>query len=97
MRKREPRQRSHSLWLKKSTDNNIDDLVYCRAAKDTHCFSQSHGTISFDDYVFGTRVFQQIFQYVETGNMPGWQNGKAPDYVKWMSSRVAASCHGLFS
>ena len=60
-------------------------------------FSKAQETISLGDYVFSSKVFQDTLKYVEAGGMPGWLDGKQPDYVKRMSSRVAASCHWLFS
>jgi hypothetical protein len=60
-------------------------------------FSRSDHTITLGDYIFSTRIFQEILQYVEAGGMPGWLKGKAPDYVRMMTQRVGVSQHWLFS
>ena len=59
-------------------------------------FSKTQQTISLGDYVFSAKVFQEIIKYVEAGGMPGWLDGKPPDYVSRMMSRVLVSNHWLF-
>jgi len=59
-------------------------------------FSPVDHTIGLGDYIFTKKVFQEIIKYVDAGGMPGWLNGKAPDYVSMMTEQVAVSQHWLF-
>lgn len=60
-------------------------------------FSRSSRTISFGDYVFSASVFRELIRYVEGGGMPGWLNGKAPDYVGNMLKHLKTAAHPLLS
>jgi len=46
-------------------------------------------TIKFGDYTFSAEVFQEIIGYIEAGGMPGWLNGRPPDYVIRMMAQLA--------
>jgi len=59
-------------------------------------FSPVDHTIGLGDYIFTKKVFQEIIKYVDAGGMPGWLNGKAPDYVSMMTEQVTVSQHWLF-
>jgi len=59
-------------------------------------FHRESLTIAFGDYTFSTNVFQEIIRYIELGGMPGWQNGRPPDYVTEMSAQLATTHHRHF-
>ena len=52
-------------------------------------FHQESLTIDFGDYTFSADVFQEIIGYIEVGGMPGWLNGRQPDYVTEMMTQLA--------
>ena len=56
-------------------------------------FHQDSPTIGFGDYTFSAFVFQEIIKYIEAGGMPGWLNGKPPDYVTRMMAKLATTHH----
>ena len=59
-------------------------------------FLQESRTIRFGDYAFSAGVFQEIISYVEAGGMPGWLNGRPPDYVTRMIAQLAITRHWSF-
>jgi len=56
-------------------------------------FHRKNLSIDFGDYTFSTVVFQEIIKYIEKGGMPGWLNGKPPDYVTRMMAKLANTHH----
>jgi hypothetical protein len=60
-------------------------------------FRQESRIIRFGDYVFRAEVFQEIISYIEAGGMPGWLNGRPPDYVTRMMAQIAISRHPVMS
>jgi hypothetical protein len=54
-------------------------------------FPQESRTIDFGDYTFSEEVFQEIIGYIEAGGMPGWLNGRPPDYVTRMMAQLATT------
>jgi len=60
-------------------------------------FQQESQTADFGDYTFSPEVFQEIIEYIEAGGMPGWLNGRPPDYVTRMKAHMAITRHWLFS
>lgn len=53
-------------------------------------------TVNFGDYRFSAEVFQEIIGYIEAGGMPGWLNGRPPDYVHRMTTQLAITHHPHF-
>lgn len=53
-------------------------------------------TIGFGDYTFSADVFQEIIGYIKVGGMPGWLNGRPPDYVTRMMTQLAITHHRYF-
>ncbi len=60
-------------------------------------FSRESRTVGFGDYAFSAEVFQEIIRYIESGGMPGWLNGRPPDYVTRMMAQLAITGHWPFS
>ena len=56
-------------------------------------FHPDSPTVDFGDYTFSTEVFQEIIRYIEKGGMPGWLNGKPPDYITRMMATLATTTH----
>ena len=56
-------------------------------------FHRKNLCIDFGDYTFSAVVFQEIIKYIEAGGMPGWLNGKPPDYVTRMMAKLATTHH----
>lgn len=59
-------------------------------------FYQKSRTIGFGDYTFSAEAFQEIIGYIEAGGMPGWLNGRPPDYVTRMMTQLATTRHWPF-
>ncbi len=51
-------------------------------------FHQESQTIHFGGYTFSADVLQEIIGYIEVGGMPGWLNGRPPDYVNRMMTQL---------
>lgn len=56
-------------------------------------FHQDSLTIDFGVYTFSVDVFQGIIEYIEAGGMPGWLDGRPPDYVIRMMTKLAITHH----
>jgi len=59
-------------------------------------FIQESRTINFGDYTFRAEVFREIIGYIEAGGMPGWLNGRPPEYVTRMMTQLATTRHWPF-
>ena len=59
-------------------------------------FHPERSTIDFGDYTFSTHVFREIIGYIEAGGMPGWLNGRPPDYVTEMIVRLTSASNRHF-
>lgn len=49
---------------------------------------QENLTIEFGDYTLSMDVFHEIIGYIEVGGMPGWLEGRPPDYVSEMITQL---------
>jgi hypothetical protein len=59
-------------------------------------FHQDSPTIDFGVYTFSAEVFRGIIGYIEAGGMPGWLNGRPPDYVTRTMAKLAITHHKHF-
>jgi len=59
-------------------------------------FDPENLTVNFGDYQFSAEVFQKIIGYIESGGMPGWLNGRPPEYVHRMVDQLLITHHPLF-
>jgi hypothetical protein len=62
---------------------------YAERLKIPIVFHQDSPTIDFGVYTFSVDVFQGIIGYIEAGGMPGWLDGRPPDYVIRMMTKLA--------
>ena len=60
-------------------------------------FHQEDRSIDIGDYTFSLEVFHDIIRYIEAGGMPGWLNGRPPNYVTRMMDHMAITHHRHFS
>jgi hypothetical protein len=63
---------------------------YAQRLKIPIVFHQDRPIIDFGVYTFDTEVFRNIIGYIEAGGMPGWMNGRPPEYVTKMITSVRA-------
>ena len=59
-------------------------------------FHQKSLTIEFGDYSFNADLFQEIIGYIKAGGMPGWLNGRPPNYVTEMMTQLEITHHRHF-
>ena len=60
-------------------------------------FSRKTQAVGFGDYEFSSEVFEEIIRYVEAGGMPGWLNGRPPNYVTRMKAQLKINNPWYFS
>jgi len=66
---------------------------YAERLKVPIVFHKDSSTIDFGVYTFSAEAFRSITGYIEAGGMPGWLDGRPPDYVIRMMAKLAITHH----
>ncbi len=53
-------------------------------------------TLTIGEFIFSRAVFHQILDYLDRGGMPGWRDGRRPEYVAATAEAVRRAGNWLF-